>query len=642
MSGVLFGLYKVFQALLRHPLFSSHFISPFIKPLVVATGSKNHLHSFPRSKSSFASFKAGPTFSTALNCHSLNQFFHEFNASTKVYKSISMKYQVAVVTLALGLSSASPVAHYHKAREVPQEHSHNKFLDLVRVSLQIDNPLNIQDPVFGLLGDAAAAAGAGDVTDLACLQQATADQAFTNAKAAGDLAGMAGALVYRAVERNTAKVGQASALCTETAANPEIAAVSQHQDPASAGAADTNKGITLALAQQLAGIGADPLLALESGTFAPGDVNDPTGAGNTCDTVDDEPGCILSENLLVLDATPDEISSAVQGITPTFTGTGGISATDVDFAALTVASATAAAVAVAASDSIAVTTAAAVAAVATDAAVASECSVVDTATATAAPADVATDAATASCTVITTTIAAANVVSTTLNTAAAIATAASGTNVQTFTGTLGGPPPPVISSSGARPFSVKGDTFVNIGAALQRSCAVQHNACANAANSGALAGGVGQCETQETACNAAGGGAKKMKRAAGDFGTCADPTVLFEDNLDGRDTAAFIAADQTDFNHGSALNIGVVAGFICQRLGSTCDAPADVQASCTSASAAAVATTQDQAAADAFNSIIGAAGAGAADAGAVTTAAAAAATATAAAGDIVMTITSCA
>ncbi|KAK5452351.1 hypothetical protein LTS15_007417 [Exophiala xenobiotica] len=568
-----------------------------------------------------------------------------------------MKYQLAAVTLALGLSSASPVANYHKAREVPQEHSHNKFLDLVRVALQIDNPLNIQDPIFGLLGDAAAAAGAGDVTDLACLQQATADQAFTNSKAAGDLAGMAGALVYRAVERNTGKVGQASALCTETAANPEIAALSQHQDPASTGAADTNKGITLALAQQLAGIGADPLLALESGTFAPGDVNDPTGAGNTCDTADDEPGCIYSENLLVLDATPDEISSAVEGITPTFTGTGGISATDVDFAGLSVASATAAAtaaaVAVAASDSVAVTTtAAAVAAVAADAAVASECSVVDTATATAtataAPADVATDAATASCTVITTTIAAANVVSTTLNTAAAVAveTAASGTNVQTFTGTLGGPPPPVISSSGDRPFSVNGDTFVNIGAALQRSCAVQHNACASAANSGALAGGAGQCETQETACNAAGSGAKKMKRAAGDFGTCSDPTILFENGLDGRDTAAFIAADQTDFNHGSALNIGVIAGFICQQLGSTCDAAADVQASCTSASAAAVATTQNEAAADAFNSIIGASGAGAAgaDAGAVTTAAAAAsvATATAAARDIVMTITSCA
>lgn len=45
-------------------------------------------------------------------------------------------------------------------------------------------------------------------------------------------------------------------------------------------------------------------------------------------------------------------------------------------------------------------------------------------------------------------------------------------NVQTFTGTLGGAPPPVISSAGTRPFSVNGDTFVNAGAALQRSCSV--------------------------------------------------------------------------------------------------------------------------------------------------------------------------
>ena len=36
----------------------------------------------------------------------------------------------------------------------------------------------------------------------------------------------------------------------ETAVNPEIQAVTQHQDPASDGAAATNKATTLALAQQ--------------------------------------------------------------------------------------------------------------------------------------------------------------------------------------------------------------------------------------------------------------------------------------------------------------------------------------------------------------------------------------------------------
>lgn len=77
--------------------------------------------------------------------------------------------------------------------------------------------------------------------------------------------------------------------------------------------------------------------------------------------------------------------------------------------------------------------------------------------------------------------------------------------VQTFTGALGGLPPPVIESPRDRPFSVKGNTFVNSGAALRRSCAIQHNACANAANGGGLAGGVGQCDAQEQDCIAAAG-----------------------------------------------------------------------------------------------------------------------------------------
>ncbi|EPE03359.1 hypothetical protein F503_07662 [Ophiostoma piceae UAMH 11346] len=198
-----------------------------------------------------------------------------------------MKYS-AVLVAGLGLVYAAPAPapalsalSALSAREVPQEHSHNKFLDLVRTSLNLDNPKKIQDPVFGLLGNAAAVTGAGAVTNTDCLQQETADQAFTNAKAAGDLVGMVGALMYRAIERNTGGVGKASVICNETAVNPEIAALTQHQDPASTNAASINKGITLELAKQLAGIGADPLLALESGTFAPGDLSDTTGAGNS-------------------------------------------------------------------------------------------------------------------------------------------------------------------------------------------------------------------------------------------------------------------------------------------------------------------------------------------------------------------------
>jgi hypothetical protein len=149
-----------------------------------------------------------------------------------------MKHEPITILLAsLGLASAIPVtrsgyrpARMLRGREVPQEHSHEQFLTTVRASLNLNNPANIEDPVFGLLGDAAAAGGQGSITNTDCLQQATADQAFTNAKAAGDVTGMTAALIYRALERNTGSVGLASVECTAIqAVNPEIAAVSQHQ-----------------------------------------------------------------------------------------------------------------------------------------------------------------------------------------------------------------------------------------------------------------------------------------------------------------------------------------------------------------------------------------------------------------------------
>lgn len=80
-----------------------------------------------------------------------------------------MKYDTAVILIAFfGLSQAAPIVDKRsqllpryaiRGREVPQEHSHNKFLDSVRTSLNLNNPDQIQDPVFGLLGNAAAAVG---------------------------------------------------------------------------------------------------------------------------------------------------------------------------------------------------------------------------------------------------------------------------------------------------------------------------------------------------------------------------------------------------------------------------------------------------------------------------------------------------
>lgn len=60
-------------------------------------------------------------------------------------------------------------------------------------------------------------------------------------------------------------------------------------------------------------------------------------------------------------------------------------------------------------------------------------------------------------------------------------------NSQSFAGALGGvAATPVLDSGNAdRPFDVKGDTFVNLDAALARSCDQQFNGCANLANGGA-------------------------------------------------------------------------------------------------------------------------------------------------------------
>jgi len=72
-------------------------------------------------------------------------------------------------------------------------------------------------------------------------------------------------------------------------------------------------------------------------------------------------------------------------------------------------------------------------------------------------------------------------------------------NAQSFTGALGGIAATPILDSGIedRPFAVKQDTFVNLGAALQRSCDQQFNACANAANGGNADFSTQECQAQK-------------------------------------------------------------------------------------------------------------------------------------------------
>lgn len=98
------------------------------------------------------------------------------------------------------------------------------------------------------------------------------------------------------------------------------------QDPASPNAAAVNKAIVLELAKQIAAVGGNPQDALKSGTFKPGNLNDATAKGNTCDTTDDPIGCIFTQNLLVPDATAAEIDAAVAGVSKGATGTGNAAA----------------------------------------------------------------------------------------------------------------------------------------------------------------------------------------------------------------------------------------------------------------------------------------------------------------------------
>lgn len=71
----------------------------------------------------------------------------------------------SLITLAIvGVAAARPTGLLTK-REVPQEHAHRNVNLAVNELLQQNNPDNIQDPLFALLGAKAAAEGAGNIAD---------------------------------------------------------------------------------------------------------------------------------------------------------------------------------------------------------------------------------------------------------------------------------------------------------------------------------------------------------------------------------------------------------------------------------------------------------------------------------------------
>ncbi|KAG8901960.1 hypothetical protein FRB99_004994, partial [Tulasnella sp. 403] len=96
-----------------------------------------------------------------------------------------------------------------------------------------------------------------------------------------------------------------------------------------------------------------------------------------------------------------------------------------------------------------------------------------------------------------------------------------------------------------------------------------------------------------------------VRRAALDFGSCTNPAIEFGLGFDGRKEDSFQPADKTEFNHGSALNIKVIADFLCSQLASKCKASADTVIACQNGETAALAIGNTGAAADTFNAALG-------------------------------------
>lgn len=81
--------------------------------------------------------------------------------------------------------------------------------------------------------------------------------------------------------------------------------------------------------------------------------------------------------------------------------------------------------------------------------------------------------------------------------------------------------------------------------------------------------------------------------------------IVFGPPSDGRQEDAFEPADLSVFNHGSALNIGVISSFICSQLKSACGDVGDAALAACESAAAAASGLKGVAAANAFNSVLG-------------------------------------
>jgi hypothetical protein len=486
-----------------------------------------------------------------------------------------LSYQNVLMALLISSSLALPIR-----REVPQEHSHEQFLRSVQKSLNINNPDGIVDSVFGLLGNAAAAGGAGKITDATCLQQATADQAFTNAKAAGDVQGQVDALIFRALERNSGTVGGVTAPCTSIkAVNPEIAAIQQHQDPASPNAAAVNKAIVLELAKQIAAVGGDPQDALKSGTFAPGKIGDATGKGNTCDIADDAVGCIFTQNLLVEDATAQEIDAAVAGVA----AGGGAAATKATTKAPAATAPVAAAPATGAASSIGNFGKCSVPqiefAAGFDGRTETSFQPVDLASFNHGSAQAISIITQFICDTLTNSCGADATAKKTCAAAQAAANAAppkTGIDADIFNAAFG-------IATNFRNVEAIDDQGRVIAGSTGGSVDVVAVGGAPATPVATKATTKAPAATAPVAAAPATGAASSI----GNFGKCSVPQIEFAVGFDGRTETSFRPVDLASFNHGSAQAISIITQFICDTLTNSCGADATAKKTCAAAQAAA-------------------------------------------------------
>ncbi|EOA84832.1 uncharacterized protein SETTUDRAFT_163650 [Exserohilum turcica Et28A] len=376
---------------------------------------------------------------------------------------------------------------------------------------------------------------------------------------------MTNALIFRALERNTGSVGLASAACKSIkAVNPEIAALQQHQDPASTGAQATNKAIAQELVRQIAAIGGDTSLGNEASTFAPGKIGDPTGAGNTCDDANDAKGCINTLGLRVNDLTAAEITAAAAG-----SGAATGNATAADNAAAGNAANGGAANGKAGKGKGAKGNA-------------NNNAANNAANNNAASNNAATNDNAASC-----------------NAGANGNAAAASNNNNAATGKKGAASGNAASGNAASGNAASGNAAS--GNAASGNAASGNAASGNAASGNAASGNAAGNAAGNTA--ATGGAASGAASGAAAFGNC-NPTIKFGLPSDGRKEDAFEPADLATFNHGSALNIAVISNFICTQVGNKCKVNAAAISTCNSAATAANGL-KGQAAATAFNSALG-------------------------------------